>query len=231
MSDIQTYNILIVEDEWATSQFLTTVVEELGHNVIASAVSANEALEIAKHNTIDLVFMDINIEGAVNGISCANLLNQQQTIPIIFTTAYKDTKTIKSAGRTNIYGYLIKPFDENDVEASLSVALLRAYTSNEKERQSKTIKLESNSVYNFETNRLLNKNIPVDLTYKEAQILNFFCLNINQNITYDMLREHVWQNKNIGDSNIRDTISRLRKKAPQLSFINIAGLGYCLKKS
>ena len=226
---MRTYNILIVEDEWSTSQFLTTVVEELGHKVIASAISANEALEIAKNNTIDLVFMDINIEGVVNGITCANLLNQQQNIPVIFTTAYKDTKTIQSASKTNIYGYLIKPFDENDVEASLSVALLRAYGSNESHIQ--TLQLGSNSIYHFETNTLMSKNIPIVLTHKESQVLNFFCLNINQNITYDMLREHVWQNKEIGDSNIRDTISRLRKKAPQLSFSNSAGLGYCLKNT
>ena len=163
-----------------------------------------------------------------NGITCANLLNQQQSIPVIFTTAYKDTKTIQSAGKTNIYGYLIKPFDENDIEASLSVALLRAYASNKKDNQ--TLRLGSNYVYHLETNILMDKNTHIQLTHKESQVLNFFCLNKNQNITYDMLRENVWQNKEIGDSNIRDTISRLRKKAPQLSFSNSAGLGYCLKE-
>ena len=231
MSNAKAYNILIVEDEWATAQFLTTVLEELGHRVIASAVSANEALQVAKDNRVDLVFMDINIEGAVNGITCANLLNQEQDVPVIFTTAYKDTKTIQSAGKTNIYGYLIKPFDESDIEASLSVALLRAYTADKKEIFNETIRLTPNYVYNFETNALMDRNTYIHLTHKESQVLNLFCTNINQNITYDMLREYVWENKDIGDSNIRDTISRLRKKAPELSFCNSAGLGYCLKKS
>lgn len=69
--------------------------------------------------------MDINLEGATDGIQCAILMNRIAPIPIIYTTALGDTQTILDTSDTNVYGYLIKPFDKQDIEAALTVAISR----------------------------------------------------------------------------------------------------------
>jgi DNA-binding response OmpR family regulator len=56
------------------------------------------------------------------------------------------------------------------------------------------------------------------------------CQNINQNISYDYLKESIWAQKDISDSTLRDTISRLKKKIPHITIENIVNYGYVLKQ-
>ncbi|MEA2051136.1 MAG: response regulator [Campylobacterota bacterium] len=227
------YNILIVEDEFITAKFIKDVLLTLSHNVIAIVKTANEAIDVVKSNNIDLIFMDINIDGAVDGIMCASMINQIKSIPIIYITAYGDSQTIKEVGDTNMYGYLIKPFDENDLEASLNVALrIISNTTQTTSQQvpSYILELRDNYIYNFQTKTLTINNNVVEFTNKEILLFHILCLNINQNISYNLLLEYVWESKSITQSTIRDTLSRVRKKAPLLDIENIVGMGYCLKK-
>jgi len=71
-------NILIVEDEWISADFLSDLVLSLGHNVIGIAKSAKDALEILSSNPCDLIFMDINIKGVIDGIQLAKQLNRTE---------------------------------------------------------------------------------------------------------------------------------------------------------
>ena len=70
--------------------------------------------------------MDINIDGAVDGIQCSIFLNNEYFLPIIFTTSYADSTTIIEASDTNIFGYLIKPFTPNNLEVTLKITFKRA---------------------------------------------------------------------------------------------------------
>ena len=120
---IKDCTILIVEDEFVAQEYLSQILHSFRVKEIFKASSANEALEIVREQQIDLVFMDINIEGAIDGIECSALLNKEYFLPVIFTTAYADTNTINEAKEENIFGYLVKPFQANSIEATLNVAL------------------------------------------------------------------------------------------------------------
>lgn len=227
------YDILIVEDEFITAKFIKDVLLALNHNVVDIVSYANDAVDIVKKNNIDLIFMDININGAIDGIMCASMINQIKFIPIIYMTAYGDSATIQEARDTNLYGYLIKPFDEHDLEASLNVALtIISHTSKivDTKRASTNISLAKDYLYSFETKTLTISGSVVEFTRKEMLLFHLLCLNINQNISYDLLLEYVWDSKEVTHSTIRDTLSRVRKKTPLLNIENIVGLGYCLKK-
>lgn len=233
MSHSRKYNILIVEDEFVNAHFTSQTITKLGHNVIGIAVSAEEAFEYARNNKLDLVFMDINIEGSIDGIICARMLNKIDTIPIIYMTAYGDSSTIEEASSTNVYGYLIKPFDEKDIEATLNVAvkILDSLHPSSKQNTSPTfVEFKNNYLYNLKTKTFTIDDVVLSLTNKESQTLHLLCLNINQNVSYDLLQEHVWKEKIVANSTIRDTILRLRKKIPFLHIDNIVGVGYSLKK-
>lgn len=226
-------NILIIEDELIASEYLVNILESLGFKSIFEATNIESALEIVRNNSIELVFMDINIKGSIDGIQGATLLNNEYNLPIIFTTAYGDSHTIQEANTTNIYGYLIKPFKENDVEATLMIVLKQLSKFKEESYLIKNniILLGENQKFDIEHKTFYINNIPIHLTKNELNLLDTLCKNIDTNISYDVLKEYVWNNKEISDSNIRDTVSRLKRKAPQLLLENIVNFGYLLKSS
>ena len=230
-------NILIVEDEIIASEYLIHILQSFEYKNIFSASSMQEALKIIKENPIDLVFMDINIDGATDGIECAKILNKEYFLPIIFTTAYADEATLNDASETNIFGYLIKPFEANEVMITLKIALKRIKAITDTLNSLENTNSENNIIilsraykYDFITNTFYINNKVVDLTKKELDILDILCANINQNISYETLIEKVWYGKEISNSTIRDTISRMKKKIPDLHLDTIVGFGYILKK-
>ncbi len=231
--NLEYFNILIVEDEIIASEYLKEILLSMGVKHIHLAKSADEAFTVLQNNApIDIIFMDINIKGSMDGILCAKEITTKYEIPIVFTTAYKDNATIKEASETNIYGYLIKPFSEEEVYATLSIV---CKTLNKKQnldnRQNPDI--VQLGVYSY---NILNKTVSIhgktiNLTAKEELILSIFNANKNINIPYDVLKQKVWEDKNISPSTIRDTISRLRKKMPELNIQNVSGYGYILGNS
>src|SRR5574344_1632984 len=217
---IKDYSILIVEDEFIASEYLYQILDSFGVETIFKAKNSNEALEVVKNNHIDLVFMDINIQGGIDGIKCSFLLNQEYFIPVIFATAYADTATIDEAKDENIFGYLIKPFQISDVKATLSVAIsninrIRKLQEPKKDEEIdvKEIDLSENYTYCFDSKTLIFKNSVVALTKKELEVLDILC-----------------KNKNIFDSTLRDVVARLKKKLDDINIENISNFGYVLKK-
>lgn len=221
------FNILIVEDEFINAHLIEQTVITLGHNVVAVSTNAQDAYDIVQNHCIDLIFMDINLEGPIDGIACAKELMKYKNIPIIYTTAYSDTKTIHEASQTNIYGYLIKPFDDRDIEAALNVAIVSIEKN--RQRHEGKIDLKNDYIYSTHTKLLTLKGTLISLTAKESQLLEFFIQNQNTVISYDILRQCIWCSKIVADSTIREVILRLRKKAPLLDIENIVGLGYIFK--
>ena len=234
---IKDYSILIVEDEFIASEYLYQILDSFGVETIFKAKNSNEALEVVKNNHIDLVFMDINIQGGIDGIKCSFLLNQEYFIPVIFATAYSDTRTINEAKDENIFGYLIKPFQISDVEATLSVAISNINRIKKLKEQKedeeidiKKIDLSEKYIYYFDSKTLTFNNCVVALTKKELEVLDILCKNINKNISYEYLKDIVWINKDISDSTVRDVVSRLKKKLDDINIENISNFGYVLKK-
>ena len=225
------YNVLIVEDKFIEAKFIENIITKLGYNLVNNVKNATDALKTVEKNKIDFAFIDINLKGKINGILCADLLNKYNKIAIIYMTEYTDSFIIKEASKTNIYGYLIKPFDFYNIEATLSVAIKR-FTDLElidREKQLNFINLGDNCGYDIKNKTLLVNNNPINLTKTISKTLHILCLNINQNTSYQQLLDYVWQNKHIATSTIRDTILRLRKKVPFLNIQNFIGIGYCLK--
>ena len=235
---IKDYTILIVEDEFIATEYLSQILYSFDIDIIFKASSSEEALDIVKNNHIDLVFMDINIQGAIDGIRCASLLNNEYFLPIIFTTAYADTNTINEANEENIFGYLVKPFQASNVEATLNVAIsnlkrlekLTNLNSPTKDLN-ESLDLANGYIYSLETKTLSLKNTPINLTKKELEVFDILCRNINNNISYAYIKELVWSDKDITDSTIRDVISRIKKKIPHIDIENISNYGYILKSN
>jgi len=118
-------NIMIVEDEAIVALEIEERLRSCGYNVVASVASGEKAVETALAIQPNLILMDIRLEGPVNGIEAAEIINGKATFgfPIIFLTAYSDEETLEQACATRPYGYLLKPFKERDLHATIQMAL------------------------------------------------------------------------------------------------------------
>jgi signal transduction histidine kinase len=115
--------ILIVEDESIIAMTLRHTLEDLGYEVIDAVSSGNAAIQAVSQGGIDLILMDINIDGDIDGIETAARIRQQNNIPIIYLTSYADDKTITRAEKTGSLGYILKPFKGREVRAAIQIAL------------------------------------------------------------------------------------------------------------
>lgn len=118
--------ILIVEDEAPIGLDICKSLKRLGYRVLPPVASGKRALEKVEQYAPDLVLMDINLEGELDGIKTACCIRDRFNIPIIYLTAHTDPKTIYRAKDTNPFGYIIKPYADRDLLAAIEMALARA---------------------------------------------------------------------------------------------------------
>ncbi|WP_372657262.1 response regulator [Hydrogenophaga sp.] len=117
--------ILIVEDERIVAFNLQQRLTHMGYEVPAVAVNGRESLDLVHRTRPDLVLMDIHIEGDMDGIEVASQLKRTHSVPVIYLTAYSEDSTLERARETKPYGYLIKPFSERELHATIQMALER----------------------------------------------------------------------------------------------------------
>lgn len=117
--------IFVVEDEPLILNDLCYTLEDLGYEISGMAASALEALAEIPQSRTDLVLLDISIDGAQDGIDIAHQLNATVKLPFIFLTAFYDEPTLERARATKPAGYIVKPWDENNLKANIEIALTK----------------------------------------------------------------------------------------------------------
>lgn len=217
------FKIGIVEDEPFTTALLEQCIEELGHSVAFSALCENEALEKLEENDTDLIFLDINLKGSFEGLWLADEINRSFHIPFIYITAYRDKKTVEKVSKTKPFYFLSKPFDGTDIEIALSIFA-------EKNIEKSVVEICSEYMFDMRTMSLYRQDRYIKLTQKERELLYLLIQNRGLVVSTDVIINSVWKDKAVGDSAIRDTIYRLRKKIEGLKVKNISSLGYTLPK-
>lgn len=122
----QTDQILIVEDEFVNAAVIEYQLRKLGYSIAGIASSGEEAIDLAVRTKPDVVLMDIQLEGAMDGVEAAGLIRQKTGIPVIYLTGNSDEQTIGRARTTEAFGYLHKPFQEREVHSALQMAIYKA---------------------------------------------------------------------------------------------------------
>jgi signal transduction histidine kinase len=123
--------ILIVEDERIIALHLRQQLTQLGYDVPNTVSSGDHALRRVEEAQPDLVLMDINLKGKLDGIATAVAIRRSYAIPIIYLTAYCTDETLARAAATHPDGYLLKPFSERELHAMIQVTLARRRTERE----------------------------------------------------------------------------------------------------
>jgi diguanylate cyclase len=117
--------ILIVEDEILIAENLAIKLKKLGYLISNLVTSGKAALNCINTETPDLILMDISLKGDMDGIETASKIREIQEIPIVFLTAYADDDTIERATQIGCYGYLLKPFKDKELQATIKMALIK----------------------------------------------------------------------------------------------------------
>jgi DNA-binding LytR/AlgR family response regulator len=162
--------IMIVEDEPIIAEEIAATIEDLGYITASKVLHAKEVLNSFRISSPDLVLMDINLGSGKDGIQLAAEIKAEKNIPLIFLTSYSDKTIIDRAKATNPDGYIVKPFDEKDLQVGIEIAFHRF-----EQQQHKTIAEEKQDSFLINKhlfvrhkNKLVKLN-PEDILYAEAQ--------------------------------------------------------------
>lgn len=116
-------NLFIVEDEIVIAEDIKQALLEVGYGVIGVARDYDSAIKVLDFETPDLVLLDISLKGKKSGIDVALFMSEKADVPFIFITSHSNKSIIDRAKQTNPMGYLVKPFNQDDLFAAIEVAL------------------------------------------------------------------------------------------------------------
>lgn len=116
-------NILLIEDELVTAEYMKTVFENEGYQVSGIAASGEAALSMIRERPPGIIIMDIHLQGRMNGIETAREINKDYNIPIIYVTEEQKKLFFDTAIQTYPLNYLLKPFNDTQLLHAVSVAL------------------------------------------------------------------------------------------------------------
>ncbi|MEM6262452.1 MAG: response regulator transcription factor [Bacteroidota bacterium] len=148
--------ILVVEDDIFIAEDICETLEQMEYIVVGPAYNATDAIELLDKEKLDLALLDINLGEGANGISLGHLIQESYHLPFIYLTSYANKSTLESAKKTRPMGYVVKPFQVEDLFAAIEIAL-----------------------YNYSQRwqpvswqpTFLNKKLNTDFTPKESEIL------------------------------------------------------------
>lgn len=125
--------ILIAEDDPVMAQDLKLRLESLDCEVAGITHCAEQAVELAERLRPDLVLMDIQLAGEMDGIQAGEQIHEL-CVPLVYVSGYCDSPVLQRAQLTEPYGYILKPYRTSDLRISVEMSLQRHQAEQERER-------------------------------------------------------------------------------------------------
>lgn len=129
--------ILIVEDESIVAQDLQEILEDLGYSAPEIADCGELAIEKTARLKPSLVLMDIRLIGAIDGIEAAKIIQEKYGVPVVYLTAHSDRNTLERAKLSCPFGYILKPFQEQELYTTIEIALYKHQIQKELKQHSR----------------------------------------------------------------------------------------------
>ncbi len=226
----KTVNILYIEDDKSTSKKLQSILEKFFNKVI-TAPDGEEAYSFIENTNekINLIISDINMP-KMNGLEfLEKIRNQNNDIPFIFLTARSEPDKMLKAIQLDIDNYILKPIDLDNLLEVIEHTIKKEYDFYLKTNNESIVNLGNDFTWNINSKSLLQFNKEVKLTKKELLLLNLLLKDSKKIFTIDEIIAELWdETYDSRDylANLKNLISRLKKKYPSLNIENVYGLGY-----
>ena len=124
-TDLARARILICEDEIMLAKDMARTLNDLGFEVAGTAATGAEAVRVAEEANPDLILMDINLQGELDGIETAEQIRRHFDVPVVYLTAYAEKDVLERAKKTEPYGFLSKPASLLDIRSTVETALYK----------------------------------------------------------------------------------------------------------
>ncbi|MDR7208886.1 response regulator transcription factor [Flavobacterium piscis] len=164
-------NVLIVEDTPAESDALIKVFTENNYNVVGVATTHNEALTLFYQNDVDIIVIDVFLDGKPDGITFAETINivPNGLKPFVFLTSSKDRQIFERAKLTRPFSFLLKPFNELEILYALEMAVEKFYEQTNVFHSKDQNTVISNDSLFIKKNKALKKVRIQDIVYIEVE--------------------------------------------------------------
>ena len=150
---------------------------------------SDQALDALALKNYDIILLDINIKGSMNGIEIAHIINEKYHKPFVFVTSFADSTTIGEAKTTLPAGYVVKPFDEKEIYTAIEIALFRT----------------SNAIPDQLSRDSINKKLNTNITEKELKVI----LDITNGMTNNQLASKHFVSENTIKTHIKNIYIKL----------------------
>jgi two-component system, response regulator PdtaR len=115
--------ILIVEDDEIIQNLISVMLEKRGYNIVGKTATGEESVVMAAELEPDMILMDINLAGIMDGVTAASFIFQLFQYPVVFLTAHCDDFLLERAKVAQPLGYILKPFTDRDLGSNVELAL------------------------------------------------------------------------------------------------------------
>lgn len=141
--------ILIVEDNVIIADDMQSMLEDIGYEIVGNVIIYEQAVEVLKKKQVDLVLIDIILASDKTGIDLGRHIRENYNIPFVFVTSNSDRATVEKAKDVKPNGYLVKPFEQQDLYAAIEIAISNIGNPENKEDDSKvtTSSVLKNSIF------------------------------------------------------------------------------------
>jgi two-component system, response regulator PdtaR len=190
--------ILIVEDEALVAEDLKEMLLGLGYEVPGIAKIGEKAIALAGEHQPDLVLMDINLSGEMDGITAGGEIRSRWGIPIIYVTAFATQAIIDRAKKTTPSGYILKPFNERQIQTALEIGLYNHELEEQAKENERTIRILANAIPDevmlLDHNRqiiALNDAMACRLGYNHTQVHGDSAIRFNHDGMFASLESRI----------------------------------------
>lgn len=117
--------ILVVEDDMIIAANISLQLTNLGYEVVGIESRGEAAIRHVEENQPDIVLLDINLKGTIDGIETAHAIHSLWDIPVIYVTANTDEATFERAKKTRPYAFIAKPIKNIDLQRAIELTISR----------------------------------------------------------------------------------------------------------
>lgn len=216
-------NVLIVEDETVIALDIENSIIEMKFNVISYVSTYEEVQKVLKSKVPDIILMDIHLEDSIDGIEIVKKLKESYQIPIIYLTAYTDELTISRAIETEPIGYIVKPFNREELKATILLGLYKL--EKEKYFSNNYVQIGDSYYFDMKNKQLFYDNIHIKLSKRERTLLILLLEAKGNIITHIDLEREIWE-ETVTNNALRTLLFRLRSKLDHKLIESVPSLGY-----
>ncbi|WP_057937384.1 hybrid sensor histidine kinase/response regulator [Algoriphagus resistens] len=172
--------ILIVEDDPVSALLLQRALEKNKHEILGIADSGEKALDVLSQKHADIVMMDINLAGELDGIKTTEIINEIYGIPVVYLSASSDAETLNKVVGTNPSAYVIKPFNIRELNMVIELAIYK----DRKEKELQKLNNELEEKVKQRTKELYNANIELTKALEKEREINELKSRIVLNVSH-----------------------------------------------